>query len=102
MESTDRDEELLDLFQGVSHSGISFRRGSEHFDEHVQVVIEVEVFRFSTFPQLFLLKKIPFKMWHVEIGKTKQSKNCPKHIWHMLVMEDSATIRPQDGFKLHI
>lgn len=102
MKSTDRDEELLDLFQGVSHSGISFRWGSEHFDEHVQVVIEVEVFRFPTFPQLFLLKKIPLKMWHVKQEKQSKAKIAQNTFDTCLSWKTPQQLAPQDGFKLHI
>ena len=57
VKTTHGNEELLDLLQGVPHAGVGLRWRGEDFDEHVEVVVEVEVLRFPTFPQLFLLKK---------------------------------------------
>lgn len=54
---TNRNEELFDFLQCVSHPGICFCWWSEHFDENVEVVVEVKVFCFPTLPQLFFLKK---------------------------------------------
>lgn len=54
---TNRNEELLDFFQCVSHPGICFCWWGEDFNENMQVIVEVKVLCFSTFPQLFFLKK---------------------------------------------
>lgn len=69
---TNRNEKLFDFFQSMSHPGIRFRWRSKNFDENVEVIVQVEVLGFSTFPQLFFLQKE--KPWLRGCHCTKKKK----------------------------
>lgn len=59
----------------MPHPGVGFRGRGKNFNENVEVIVEVEVLCFSTFPQLFLLQKEKsrFRMCHCKKRKTVQS-----------------------------
>lgn len=88
-EGTNRNEELLDLLQGVSHAGVGLRRWGEDLNEDMEVIVEVEVLGFSAFPQLFFLKKDKRVEECVTRRKEKDDKNCPELLRHMIVTKES-------------
>lgn len=55
--NTYRNEELLDLLHGMSHTQVGLRYGCHHLDEHVQLHGQVSIFGLASLSQLFLLVK---------------------------------------------
>lgn len=52
-----RDEELFDLFHGISHPIVGIWDGRHHLNEHMQLHGQVSVFGFTALPELFFLTK---------------------------------------------
>lgn len=52
-----RDEELLDLFHGISHTIIGLWDGRHHLNEDMQLHGQVSIFGFAALPELFFLTK---------------------------------------------
>lgn len=55
--SSHRDEELFDLFHGISHAMIGIWNGSHHLNEDMQLHGQVSIFSFAALPELFFLAK---------------------------------------------
>lgn len=72
----------------MSHPGICFCWRSEDFNENMEVIVEVEVLCFSTFPQLFFLKK---EKTHLEVClyREKKQKHYTELSRHAVVTEGS-------------
>lgn len=73
----------------MSHAGIGFCWRGKHFNQNMEIIIEVEVLRFSTFPQLFFLKKEKSCLKGCHCKKRKRKGKLPELIWHVVITRGS-------------